>query len=115
MRERILHLTKDDFVVQAFRAGGKGGQKQNKTSSGCRIIHPSSGARGEARDERSFEANKKAAFLRMVKSAKFQLWLAQAHAEACGVLSPERVVEDQMQEHNLRIEVKGESGRWVGA
>jgi protein subunit release factor B len=31
MWTRILHLTKKDFIRQTLRAGGKGGQKQNKT------------------------------------------------------------------------------------
>ena len=45
-RELLFSLTKNDFELQFFRAGGKGGQKQNKTSSGCRIIHKESGAVG---------------------------------------------------------------------
>lgn len=70
----ILRVTVDDCVVQTFRAGGKGGQHQNKTSSGVRVIHPPSGARGESRDHRSQLQNKRAAFGRMARSPAFVAW-----------------------------------------
>ena len=47
MRELLFSVTRDDFTIQTFRAGGKGGQKQNKTDSGVRCIHNASGAVGE--------------------------------------------------------------------
>jgi len=43
MKNKLFSLTKKDFDIQTFRAGGKGGQKQNKISSGVRIIHRESG------------------------------------------------------------------------
>ena len=61
-KELLFSLTKKDFVVETFRAGGKGGQKQNKTDSGVRIKHPASGAVAESREERSQHQNKKIAF-----------------------------------------------------
>jgi len=73
MRRRILSVTVHDCEVQHFRAGGKGGQNQNKRDTGTRIIHHPSGARGEARDERSQLQNKRLAFRRMVESPAFQL------------------------------------------
>lgn len=72
-RRRILSVSIHDCEVQHFRSGGKGGQNQNKRDTGTRVIHPPSGARGEARDERSQLQNKKAAFLRMVATPQFQL------------------------------------------
>ena len=72
-RIRVLSVTIHDCEVQHFRSGGKGGQNQNKRDTGTRIIHHPSGARGEARDERSQLQNKKLAFRRMVESAAFQL------------------------------------------
>ncbi len=52
MRELMFSITKDDLDVQTFRAGGKGGQNQNKRETGVRIVHRPSGAVGESRSER---------------------------------------------------------------
>jgi protein subunit release factor B len=73
-REHVLRVTIKDCEVQTFRAGGKGGQAQNKTDSGVRVIHPPSGARGESREGRSQLLNKRAAFRRMAESPEFQRW-----------------------------------------
>ena len=106
MRELLFSVTKKDLTIQVFRAGGKGGQKQNKTSSGVRVIHSDSGARGESREERSQSANKKKAFKRMVATGKFKLWLnAKAH-EMMGNLGLEADVEKEVSEDNLLIEVR---------
>lgn len=69
MTDRVLlfSVTVKDCEVQTFRAGGKGGQNQNKRDTGVRIIHHPSGARGEARDERSQLQNKRLAFKRMAE------------------------------------------------
>jgi protein subunit release factor B len=100
--ERVIHLTKKDFVEQTFRAGGKGGQKQNKTSSGVRIIHPPSGARGESRTETSQAQNRKKAFRRMAESDTFQRWIRLEHARKVGAI--EAAVDDAMRPGNLLIE-----------
>jgi protein subunit release factor A len=72
-RIKVLSVTIHDCDVQHFRSGGRGGQNQNKRDTGTRVIHRPSGARGEARDERSQLQNKKAAFRRMAESATFQV------------------------------------------
>jgi len=72
-RIKILSVTIHDCDVQHFRSGGKGGQNQNKRDTGTRVIHRPSGARGEARDERSQLQNKKLAFRRMAESPTFQV------------------------------------------
>lgn len=68
----MFSVTLKDCDVQTFRAGGKGGQNQNKRDSGVRIIHRDSGARGEARDQRSQLQNKRAAFRRMTQTPEFK-------------------------------------------
>lgn len=75
MKKKILSVTIKDCDVQTFRAGGKGGQHQNKTETGIRIVHRASGAVGESRETRSQLTNKRNAFARMVRSEKFQTWL----------------------------------------
>ena len=104
-----LSKAKGDFTVEAFRSGGKGGQHQNKTSSGCRIRHPDSGAVAESREERSFFQNRKQAFLRLTKDPVFVSWYRVACAMAVQGVKDferemERRVEEQMRESNLKVE-----------
>lgn len=75
MKELLFSVTKKDLRIDTFRAGGKGGQNQNKRNSGVRITHLPSGAVGEGRDERTYEMNKKNAYRRLIESSKFQIWL----------------------------------------
>ncbi len=98
----MLTITIKDCEVQTFRAGGKGGQNQNKRDTGVRVVHPPSGARGESREERSQLQNKRAAFVRMAESEKFQAWVRLRHAQIAG--SVERAVEDAMRPENLLVE-----------
>lgn len=46
-----------DLEVQTFCSGGPGGQHQNKTQSGVRIIHKPTNVRAESRTERSQHKN----------------------------------------------------------
>lgn len=51
--------------VQTFRSGGPGGQHQNTTESGVRLIHGPSGMRVESRSERSQHRNRRIALARL--------------------------------------------------
>jgi protein subunit release factor B len=68
----LFSVTKNDFDVQTFRAGGKGGQHQNTADSVVRIIHGASGAVGECREHRHRLQNKKEAFKRPTSSFEFK-------------------------------------------
>ncbi len=104
-KELLFSLTKKDFKVDTFRAGGKGGQKQNKTNSGVRVTHIASGAVGEGRDERSQLQNKKNAFERCVNSDIFQKWFRVECAKRLGQLADlDAKVDEMMRPHNLKIE-----------
>lgn len=104
-RQPLFSVTKKDFEVQTFRAGGKGGQNQNKRDTGVRIIHRASGARGEARDERSQAQNRILAFRRLVASPEFQRWLKLETARCLGQEAAiEQTVADWLREENLRVE-----------
>lgn len=105
----VLSVSIRDCDVQEFRAGGPGGQKQNKTSSAVRVIHRPSGARGESREHRSQTQNKRAAFTRMTETAAFKVWMARQLATGP---SPEQRVEQDMQPQNLRVEYR-ENDRWT--
>lgn len=111
-KQHLFSLTKKDFEVQTFRSGGSGGQNQNKVSSGVRIIHKESGARGEARDSRDQLQNKKQAFQRLLKSPKFKLWMNKKVWEVEHEISLEEHVEKQMNPVNLKVE-ELQDGKWV--
>jgi len=110
-RKHLFSITKKDFVVQTFRAGGKGGQHQNKTDSAVRIIHPDSGAVGISRNDRSQHRNKKLALERLTKTTKFQLWIARRVNEISLGKTIEEQVEEEMKTENLKFEVI-ENGQW---
>ena len=64
--ERLLR-SKDNFEVETFRAGGKGGQNQNKVNSGVRIRDKITRIAVECREERSQLQNKRTAFARLME------------------------------------------------
>lgn len=111
-RQLVLSVTLKDCEVQTFRAGGKGGQNQNKRDSGVRVIHPPSGARGEARDERSQGQNKKAAFIRMAQSKEFRTWVRKQSGEDARMIAE---VERELWPDRTRTEVKDADGNWIQA
>ena len=65
VHDRLLR-DKKDFRVDTFRAGGKGGQHQNKTESGVRITDIKTGISAESREHRHQPQNKSAAFNRLI-------------------------------------------------
>ncbi len=72
-KKLLFSITKDDFEFQAIRAGGPGGQHQNKTSSAIRITHKPSGASAISREHKSQLQNKKSAFTKLTNDDKFKL------------------------------------------
>lgn len=105
---KILSVTIHDCEVQTFRAGGNGGQNQNKRDTGVRVIHHPSGARGESREERSQLQNKRKAFVRMTQTVDFRLWLNRQclSAEEARRLDTKYSTVDE----NVKVEVRGPSG-----
>ena len=111
-RKHLLSLTKKDFTITTFRSGGKGGQHQNKTDSGVRIKHNETGMFAESRDGKSQHQNRKMAFLRLVKSPKFQMWLKMKSQQIENEKSLDEIVDEMTQPEHLKIEVK-KDGKWV--
>lgn len=112
-KELLFSLTIKDFEVQTFRSGGAGGQHQNKTESGVRIIHRPSGAVGESRDEREQPRNKRKAFTRCVESERFKLWVKIKASEIISEETIQQKLDRLMSEENILTEVKDEKGRWI--
>src|SRR6476469_3809750 len=107
-KKLVVSVTKDDIEWQAFRAGGPGGQKQNKTSSACRAVHKPSGAVGVARESRSWHENRKLAFRRMADDPKMRLWL---RIQAGLTVAVDNQIDGTMRPEYIKIETK-EAGRW---
>lgn len=104
-KDVLFSVTKKDLDIQFFRAGGKGGQHQNKTDSACRIKHRESGAVGECRNYRSQDMNKREAFRRMANSEKFQNWVrVRAAGKEKEAQDIEKWVDEQMKPSNLKID-----------
>jgi protein subunit release factor B len=114
-KQLLFSVTKNDLKIDTFRAGGPGGQNQNKRETGVRITHPASGAVGIARENRTQEANKKAAFHRLVESHKFKAWHKREVASRSWHRDLiESEVKATMKPENIRVEVR-EDGKWVQA
>lgn len=120
-RELLFTVGKNDLEVQTFRAGGKGGQKQNKTDSGVRIKHKDSGAVAESREARTQLENKRIAWRRLQETPEFTAWLRKKVAETALSSSErreqERRIEEsvnrQMDPTNLLVETRNPAGNWV--
>lgn len=113
-KELLFSVTKKDLHIVHFRAGGKGGQGQNKVNSGSRVTHRASGAVGEARDSRDQPVNTRNAFIRMTQTEEFQTWLKLESLKAAGLLAKiEADVEASMGARYIQTEVKDEKGKWV--
>jgi len=106
MKECLLSINKKDFEIQTFRSGGPGGQHQNKTNSGVRIIHKESGAVGESREHKSQLQNKKAALQRLTKTVNFKLWLNKKIFEIDNKKTMEETIEKLTEDRNLKIEAR---------
>ena len=109
----LFSISKKDFDIQHFCCGGKGGQKQNKTASGTRIVHIASGAVGESREERSQIQNTKIAFRRLTESKRFKTWVkVEAGARLLGFQNIQKKIDDMVKLENIKIEVI-EDGEWI--
>ena len=115
MKERklLFSVTKDDLVLETFKAGGKGGQNQNKRDTGVRLRHLASGAIAESRESRSQLENKRTALKKIATHPKFRFWVAEQNRVIQGQDSIEEKVEKLMEPANMIVEVKNENGKWT--
>lgn len=100
-REKVFSLSSKDFKWETFRAGGSGGQNQNKRDTGARCRHLPSGAVAESRKHRTQKENKRAAFRKVAESETFRTW---ARTTALKLRPIDEIVDEQMQDENLKVE-----------
>lgn len=112
-KQLLFSVRISDCRVDTFRCPGNGGQNVNKVETGVRIVHPPSGAVGQSCDERTQGQNKKIAWRRMAESEKFKAWHLQVTSELLTGKTVEQRVEEAMEPHNIKVEVRKE-GRWGG-
>jgi peptide chain release factor 2 len=67
-----IDIKRDDVERQTFRSGGPGGQHQNKTESGVRLIHKPTGVVAECRNERSQHKNEDLAW-KMLRAKLYKI------------------------------------------
>jgi peptide chain release factor len=75
-------LVATDVRTESFRAGGPGGQHQNKTESAVRAVHIPTGLTVVARDERSQHRNKALALERLATLLQLGDVLARARNDS---------------------------------
>lgn len=112
MKQLIFSINKKDFDIQTFKSGGPGGQHQNKTDSGVRIIHKLSGAIGESRTDKSQHRNKKIALQRLTNTIKFKLWVNKKVYEINSGKTIDERVNEKMNKKNIKVETKV-NGKWI--
>jgi peptide chain release factor 1 len=74
-----IEIKRDDVRRDTFRSGGPGGQHQNKTESGVRLVHLPTGVVAECRTEKSQHKNEDQCW-RMLRSRIFEQMQEQERA-----------------------------------
>jgi peptide chain release factor len=111
-RQKITIVSKKDLEFSYYIGPGHGGQNKQKTSSGCQISHPESGAMSKCSEHRSQAQNKKIAFEKLLETPKFKFWLAKKLYEIREGEKIEQQVENSINNpKNLKTEIKRD-GRW---
>lgn len=111
-KELLFSVTKKDLDIEYFSGTGAGGQYRNKHQNCVRMRHRDSGALVTGQSNRERPANIREAFGNLLKDPKFRIWQAQKTMECLTGKSLEKLVEEQMDPSNLKIECKCEGGKW---
>jgi len=112
MKTLLFSVTKKDFVINWFSGTGAGGQHRNKHQNCCRLVHPESGATATGQNSRSREDNLRDAFKKLIEKDTFKIWMNRKIWEITQSKTIEELVQDAIKPENLKIEGKGDDGRW---
>ena len=114
MRELAFSVKLKDCEVQTFSVSGSGGQNRDRRSTGVRIIHHPSGARGEATEQRSQHQNKREAMKRMAESPLFKAWVSAILSKTKTPKQLEEEVDTEIADPKItKVEVKNKKGVWI--
>jgi protein subunit release factor B len=113
MKELLFSITKKDLQITFFSGTGAGGQYRNKHQNCVRLVHPESGAISTGQSNRNRQANIKEALEGLTKRAKFKVWHNRKVYEVITKKTIEDLVDDLMQESNLKVEYKNKDGQWT--
>ncbi len=92
-----------DCDVETFRAGGPGGQHQNKTESAVRLRHRPTGIVVTARESRSQHRNRERALYRLREALEAR---ARVRKPRVRTKTPKRAKERRLKEKRRRSERK---------
>jgi peptide chain release factor 1 len=81
-----LHISPDDIVFEAFRAGGHGGQNVNKVSTAVRIRHIPSGIVVTSQKER-FQAQNRELAMELLRSKLWEMEIEKQNKEIASLKS----------------------------
>ncbi len=98
-------MTIKDCEVSTFTVKGPGGSGKDTSQTGVLIRHLPSGAAGRGTETRSYDKNRRSAWIKLANSKEFKAWHKLECARRLGQVDEvEKLVNDLLADKNLKIE-----------